>query len=94
MSEMPDTRFELRRVTEKEWLILDHRYAENDPRRTVGCIYELEPNEVEAMWIREIPMAERYMSAIDALDDVQRFYENNRATRPITIPHLPPLLSP
>lgn len=93
MSEVPDARFELRKVAEQEWLILDHRYAENDPRRTVGCVYQVDVSEVEVMWIREIPVAIRYMSAIEALDDVRRFYETSRATRPIEIPHLPPLLS-
>jgi len=91
MTEPADARFELRRVAEREWLILDHKYATDDPRRTVGCVYEVEEYEVEVMWMRSIPAATRYMSPIEVLDDVRRLHENSRSTRPIPIPHRPPL---
>lgn len=80
MHEFTEARFELRRVADQEWLILDHRYRADDPRRTVGCVYEVEGSEVEVMWTRDIPLALRYMSAVEALDDVLRCYtEEDRA---------------
>lgn len=93
MSELPEARFELRKVAEKEWLILDHKYAANDPRRTVGCVYEVEEYEVEVMWLRTLPTATRYMSPTEALEDVRRLHDRSRSTRPIPIPHLPPLVA-
>lgn len=91
MSAMPDPRFELTRITDTEWLILDHRYRKNDARHTVACIYELDGVEVEVVWLRDLPLATSYMSAVDVLDEVRRFHAPRRARRPITIPHLPPL---
>ena len=93
MTELADARFELRKVAEREWLILDHRYGAEDPRRTVGCVYEVDEYEVEVMWMRRIPLASRYMSPIDALEEVRRMESRSRATRPVPIPHRPPLLS-
>ncbi|MDQ0729129.1 hypothetical protein [Microbacterium sp. W4I20] len=90
---MPEARFELREAAEKEWLVLDHKYPANDPRRTVGCVYEVDEYEVEVMWIRALPVATRYMSPIEVLEDVRQLHERSRSTRPITIPHLPPLLA-
>ena len=93
MTGLPAPRFELRKVAEYEWLILDHRYEVNDPRRTVGCVYKVDEYEVEVMWMREIPAATRFIEPIDALEEVRRFEERDRSTRPITIPHLPPLIA-
>ena len=93
MTGLPDARFELRKVTEYEWLILDHRYEASDPRRTLGCVYKVDEYEVEVMWMREIAAATRYMSPIDVLDDVRRLHDRSRSTRPIEIPHQPPLLA-
>lgn len=93
MNESTAARFELRKVAERDWLILDHRYPADDPRRTVGCVYEVDQYEVEVMWMRSLPIATRYMSPADALDDVRRLHEKDRSTRPLTIPHLPPLLA-
>lgn len=93
MFAMPDPRFELRKITDTEWLILDHRYEPNDARQTVACVYQVDTVEVEVVWLRDLPLARYYLSATDALEDVQRFYQPTRARRPITIPHLPPVAS-
>lgn len=93
MTGLPDPRFELRKVAAYEWLILDHRYEVNDPRRTVGCVYHIDESEVEVMWMREIPAATRYMTPIEALEDVRRLENHSRSTRPIAIPHQPPLIA-
>ncbi|MFK3677998.1 hypothetical protein ACI2IP_09705 [Microbacterium sp. NPDC090218] len=88
---MPDPRFELRKITDSEWLILDHRYDTNDSRQTVACIYQVDTSEVEVLWLRDLPLASSYMSAADVLEDVQRFHAPARARRPVPIRHLPPL---
>lgn len=93
MSRLPDPRFELRKVTETEWLVLDHRYRETDPRRTLGCVYRVDENEVEVMWMRDMAVSTRYMSPFEALDDVRRAHERKRTPRPRAVPHLPPLLA-
>lgn len=93
MSAMPDPRFELKKITETESLILDHRYASDDARRTVACVYQLDDIEVEVLWLRDLPLASYYMSAADALDDLQRYVLPSRAKPPIPIRHLPPLAS-
>ena len=93
MTGVPDPRFELRKVAEHEWLILDHRYEEDDPRRPVGCVYQVDDYEVEVMWMREIAAATRYMSPAEVLEDVRQLHNRSRSTRPIMIPHLPPLIA-
>ena len=81
MSTMPDPRFELTRITDSDWLIIDHRYGEHDARRNVACVYELAPTEVEAVWMRPLPLARFYTDAAAALEDVERFHRRARATR-------------
>lgn len=93
MTGLPDSRFELRKVAEHEWVILDHRYEADDPRRTVGRVYQVDDYEVEVMWLREIAAATSYMTPSDAFDDVQRLHNPSRATRPIMTPHQPPLMA-
>lgn len=91
-SPMPDARFELRKVTDTEWLILDHKYAAHDARQTVACIYQVDTVEVDVIWMRDLPLASCYMSADDVLRDLRRFHATpDRTTAPITIPHEPPL---
>ncbi|MDQ0645628.1 hypothetical protein [Microbacterium murale] len=91
MSPMPDPRFELKKITDTEWLVLDHRYVASDARRTVACIYQLEQTDVEVVWLRDLPLAERYTGAFDVLEDVERFYTRHRWQRPVLIPHMPPM---
>lgn len=91
MTPMPDPRFELRRITASEWLVLDHRYRSNDPRQTIACVDVLNDNEVSVTWLRELPLALYYQTPFDVLEDVQRFYHRERSQRPVAIPHRPPL---
>lgn len=90
MSPMPDPRFELKKITDSEWLVLDHLYVANDARREVACVYLLDQTDVEVVWLRDLPLAVRYTSAFDVLEDVQRFYTPQRWQRPVAIPHMPP----
>lgn len=90
----PDPRYVLRRITPSEWVINDHRFGADDPRHVVACVYELDPAEVEVVWLRDLPLAIRYSSPFEVLEEVERLQGGvSRATRPVAIPHLPPLLA-
>lgn len=93
MSEVPDPRFVLHRLTPSEWVINDLRYPADDPRHVVACVYELADTEVEVTWLRDLPLAIRYGTAFEVLEEVERMQGASRATRPIAIPHRPPLLA-
>jgi hypothetical protein len=91
---MSDPRFELRQVTETEWLILDHKYAAHDARQTVACVYQVDTVEVDVLWMRDLPLSASYMSADDVLQDLLRFHATpDRTTAPIAIPHLAPFVA-
>ncbi|GAB3633939.1 hypothetical protein ACNPNP_18170 [Microbacterium sp. AGC85] len=94
MSAANEQRFELRRVTDDEWVILDHRYRTNDPRRPVASVFALSDTEVEVTWLRDLPMSSSYQSPFDVLEDLRRLYRKNRSRRPILIPHMPPRATP
>lgn len=88
---MSDPRFELRKATDSEWLVLDHKYMADDSRQTVACVYQVDAVEADVVWMRDLPLANCYMSADDVLADVRRFYATpDRTTSPIAIPHRPP----
>ncbi|WP_314423467.1 hypothetical protein [uncultured Microbacterium sp.] len=93
MSGDPEPRYVLKRITPSEWVINDLRYAADDPRHVVACVYEYAETEVEVVWLRDLPLAVRYANAREVLDEVARVQDSSRATRPIAIPHLPPLLA-
>lgn len=93
MSGDPESRYVLKRVTPSEWVINDLRYAADDPRHVVACVYEYAETEVEVVWLRDLPLAVRYANAYEVLSEVARVQDPSRATRPIVIPHLPPLLA-
>ncbi|MEE6390159.1 MULTISPECIES: hypothetical protein [Microbacterium] len=83
----------LHRITPSEWVINDLRYPPNDPRHVVACVYELADTEVEVTWLRDLPLAIRYGTAFEVLEEVERMQGASRATRPIAIPSRPPLLA-
>ncbi|MCT2223967.1 MULTISPECIES: hypothetical protein [Microbacterium] len=83
----------LHRITPSEWVINDLRYPQNDPRHVVACVYELADTEVEVTWLRDLPLAIRYGTAFEVLEEVERMQGASRATRPIAIPSRPPLLA-
>jgi len=67
-----DPRFELRRVSPIEWVIRDHRYDENDARSTLACVWEIDVDECEVNWLRDVPLAMRYASVAEVLDELRR----------------------
>lgn len=90
MSDVPEQRCALRRVSRSEWVISDLRYPRDDSRHAVARLHESDDTEVEVVWLRDLPLATRYGSALAVLDDVERVLSVSRATRPVPIRHLPP----
>ncbi|SEB65733.1 MULTISPECIES: hypothetical protein [Microbacterium] len=93
MSGDPEPRYVLHRVTPSEWVINDRRYEASDPRHVVASVYEYADTEVEVVWLRDLPLAVRYTTPYEVLEEVTRVQDSSRSTRPIPIPHLPPLLA-
>lgn len=70
----PDPGFELRKVNAREWLVLDHRFDENDFRRTVACLLEVDENIVEVTCLHDLPLARSYPTASHVLEAVATFH--------------------
>lgn len=85
MSTTMEPTFEMKRVTPVEWVITDHRFPADDSRHSVACVYELEVDEVEVVWLREYPLALRYESPVAVLEDLNRLDSRRlaRELRPI-----------
>lgn len=93
MSDVPDPRYVLNRLTSSEWVINDLRYPPNDTRHLVACVYEVAETEVEVNWLRELPLALRYASAFEVLEDIERLHHAVRSTGPLSVTSAPPLLT-
>ncbi|HZU94655.1 hypothetical protein QFZ53_002876 [Microbacterium natoriense] len=93
MAADPDPRYVLRRITTSEWVINDLRFAQDDTRHVVACVYELAPTEVDVVWLRDLPLRGTYATAFEVLEDLERMHAPSRATKPVQIPHLPPLMA-
>ncbi|OZB81598.1 hypothetical protein [Microbacterium sp. 13-71-7] len=70
MSMMTPTRFEMRRLTENEWLILDDSFDRTDARHTVACVSRVSAEQVEVVWLRPVAERIRYASVADVLEAV------------------------
>lgn len=86
--EKQDPRFEVKRVSTTAWVIHDHAYDENHPRRVVACIWEAGPGKYEVTWVRRLRLPTWYESVPAVLKDIYASVPIN--TKPIPIPHLPP----
>ena len=93
MSTETTTRFELRKVSSSDWVILDLSLPADHPDRTVACVYEIDDLECDVVWLRDLSLPEHYMSPVEALDDVIRVSVPSSPSprRPVPIPHLPPV---
>lgn len=91
MGEGPSPRCSMHRVGASEWVVNDLRYPPGDSRRFVARVYELAPTEFEVTWLRDLPLAISYDSIESIIADVDRLLSTSRATRPVPIPHLPPM---
>ena len=68
---MTPTRFEMRRLTENEWLILDDSFDRTDARHTIACVSRVSVDQVEVVWLRPVTTRTRYGSVADVLDAVR-----------------------
>jgi hypothetical protein len=80
MLSMTQSRFELRRVTSCEWIIVDRSRSDDDPERTVACIYALDEFECDVVWLRDLNLPVAYMTPADVLEDVVRVAAHRRRT--------------
>lgn len=78
----------MRRLTATEWIIHDHWFPPNDPRRTVACMHEVAAGNVDVVWLRELWLPNRYASVGEALDDVRQTLTT--VSKPIPIAHRRP----
>ena len=89
----PAALFTTRQVAETEWLIYDTQFPADDSRYVVAHV-AMTDDLVEVTCVRLLPSPTRYLTLGDALDDVHRWREagtGHGSTRPILIPHLPPV---
>ena len=93
MSDAPEPRYVMNRLTSSEWVVNDRRYPPNDTRHVVACVYEVAETEVEVNWLRELPLASRYASVFEVLEDIERLHRSLRSTGPIAVTPTPPLLT-
>lgn len=94
MSHTTNARFELRRLTGIEWIILDTALPENHPHRTIAFVYEVDDLEYDVVWLRDLNLRAQYASPEEVLEEVVRVSDvasRSRSARPVEIPHLPPL---
>jgi hypothetical protein len=94
MSTRESTRFELRRLSSFQWQIEDLSLPASHSRRVVAQVYEVDDLEYDVVWLRDLGLAEHFMSPSDALQAVIDVYSTRRrstAQRPIPIPHVPPI---
>lgn len=83
--------FELRRVSATEWVIHDRRFAADDARSVVACVWQDEDDGVGVVWLDGRAMPSHYASVDAVMDDVATSaLRRAGGTRPIEIPHLPP----
>lgn len=80
-------RFELVRVAPSEWVILDNGYQPQDTHSTVARIWEVDTNECQVAWVRDLARPTRYATADDVLADLNTIPHR---TKPVPIPHFAP----
>lgn len=79
------------RVNEQDWLIENQRFPADDARHLVAFVHE-EQRTFEVIWVQGFPLPSRYATARKILDDVTEWMmPSHRSTRPIPIPHFPPM---
>jgi hypothetical protein len=86
-------RFVLQRLTPVEWIVLDTSRDQNDPHRTIACVYEEGAAGYEVIWLRDLGLPSTSESPQRVLDDVRRVDGHHGripSRKPVPIPHRPP----
>ena len=84
----------LRRVGPEDWVLQNRRFSSHDARHVVAALHETGRGDVDVVWLQPTALPTRYPNVADALDDFQRLSLRGGGTRPIPIPHFPPLSTP
>jgi hypothetical protein len=76
--------FMLRQVSPDDWMIIDTRFAAEDPHHLVACLTE-EDGLAAVRWFRHVTLPTRFRSRIDAL---QTLVEAETPAQALTAPTL------
>lgn len=88
----PSKLFEVRRVSDQDWVVYDCRVPADDARCVIACVHSDEDDNVEVRWVDGRVMPTRYLSVGAVIDDlVVAERRRGGSTRPIAIPHYPPV---
>ena len=83
--------FDVRRVSDREWVIYDLRVAPNDARCVVACVWLADDDDVEVVWLDGRALPTTYSSVDAVMHDITAWSQRSAGgTRPIEIPSLPP----
>jgi hypothetical protein len=83
-------RLELVRTGPCEWMIVEAGNADGVTRSIADVLDD--EDDVVVSWQGEVPLPTRYRTAEEALDDIMRWLDRTHGgTRPIPIPHFPPV---
>lgn len=85
-----DPRFALQRIDDHTWVITGAP-ARGSDTRAIAKITLTEDDDVEVRWAGDLPLPITYVSARDALESLEAWAGPRRATKPIPIPHFPPV---
>lgn len=87
-----DEPFELFRHDRTTWIIRAAGLPETDPRHVVAVITDARSEGVHVVWAQPTGRPTRYFTAEAVLADLSRGARpRSGSTRPVPIPHLPPL---
>jgi len=83
--------YELRRVDDSHWRIVNHVFAPGEAGFIVASLHEADDCMVAVDWVQPIALQTCYSTAFEALDDLIRWSEQRRGSeRPMPIAHFPP----
>jgi hypothetical protein len=94
---MSNDRYVLQQLTPIEWIVVDTSRGPGDPYRTVACVYETEQAAYDVIWLQDLGLPATWTSPQDVLHAIRRNAERPTripSSKPIPIPHRPPLRVP
>jgi hypothetical protein len=84
--------YDLQRVDQSTWIIRDAHVPTTDARSVVACVSEAPLEGVDVLWLHPVGLPTRYGTAEAVLRDLIRHGRRSTGTtRPIPIPHRPPM---
>ena len=84
--------YDLQRVDQSTWIIRDAHVPTTDARSVVACVSEAPLDGVDVLWLHPVGLPTHYRTADAVLRDLIRHgRRSSGTTRPIPIPHRPPV---